>query len=446
MNVTRVPAVFPMSIAYYRALFDGRLGFERAADFTSYPSLGPLRFPDDRAEEQFTVYDHPRVLLFRKTPAFSPAKARALLLAAIPADPADDARLGALAAGPAPRQRAGASRPQGAAAKTPACAEPGEPAAALSAPRCSGTSPSPSSDCSPRRSASRPSPGSPTAASDSRGSSGSSSSTYLLTLALTFRVLANGRRAAFVCLAASRRSRPPWSFLRNRHDLLRFLRDNRRALLQSEAVFAAGFLLFLGIRALNPEIFWGEKPMDFSILNILVRTRSLPPSDPWLAGAPLGYYTFGQEMVVFLTLLTNLSTRFTFNLAFGLLGGTILQGAFSLARNWGGRLRAGIAGAALTLLLGNLSGLREWLERKRALDWDYFWATSRVIQDTINEYPFWSLVFADLHAHVLAIPVFLLFGAAALHLVRLHALPGRHPGAGGSREQPSSVSWRPARP
>ena len=87
MNVTRVPEVFPMSIAYYRALFDGKLGFERAADFTSYPSLGPLRFPDDRAEEQFTVYDHPRVLLFRKTAAFSPAEARSLLLAAIPEIP-----------------------------------------------------------------------------------------------------------------------------------------------------------------------------------------------------------------------------------------------------------------------------------------------------------------------------------------------------------------------
>ena len=61
--------------------------------------------------------------------------------------------------------------------------------------------------------------------------------------------------------------------------------------------------------------------------------------------------------------------------------------------------------------------------RKRPLDWDYFWATSRVIKDTINEYPFWSLLFADLHAHVLAIPIFLLFAAAALHLVRLHGEP-----------------------
>src|SRR5262249_7894334 len=54
---------------------------------TSYPSLGPLHFPDDRAEEQFTVYDHPRVLLFRKSPRFSPEKAKSLLLAAIPQTP-----------------------------------------------------------------------------------------------------------------------------------------------------------------------------------------------------------------------------------------------------------------------------------------------------------------------------------------------------------------------
>ena len=55
------------------------------------------------------------------------------------------------------------------------------------------------------------------------------------------------------------------------------LRVRRRALVISEGVFAAGFLLFLGIRALHPEIYWGEKPMDFSILNILVRARSRRP-------------------------------------------------------------------------------------------------------------------------------------------------------------------------
>ena len=113
MNVTRVPSVFPMSIAYYRALFDGRLGFERAADFTSYPSLGPLRFPDDRAEEQFTVYDHPRVLLFRKTKDFSAQKVRALLMASIPETPPTMNEWEKLAPRTAARVRPGAARPAG---------------------------------------------------------------------------------------------------------------------------------------------------------------------------------------------------------------------------------------------------------------------------------------------------------------------------------------------
>ncbi|HVE66414.1 MAG TPA: glycosyltransferase family 39 protein, partial [Thermoanaerobaculia bacterium] len=86
-NQTRIPEVFPMLRAYYRALFDGRLGFELAADFSSYPSLGPLKIPDDRAEEVFTVYDHPRVLLFRKTSRFSADRAKQILLAAVPKTP-----------------------------------------------------------------------------------------------------------------------------------------------------------------------------------------------------------------------------------------------------------------------------------------------------------------------------------------------------------------------
>src|SRR4029450_2562730 len=53
----------------------------------------------------------------------------------------------------------------------------------------------------------------------------------------------------------------------------------------------------------------------------------------------------------------------------------------------------------------------------------YFWATSRVIKDTINEYPLWSLLFADLHAHVFGIPTLLLRLGAAAHFVRVQAAP-----------------------
>ena len=82
-------------------------------------------------------------------------------------------------------------------------------------------------------------------------------------------------------------------------------------------------------------------------------------------------------------------------------------------------------------LAGNLAGLREWLFVRRPqhqpLDWHYFWATSRVVRDTINEYPLWSLLFADLHAHVLSMPLLLLFLAQALQFVRVHADPSALP-------------------
>ena len=70
---------FPMTIAYYNALFDGELGFERVAEFTSYPGLFGLTFPDQSAEEAFSVYDHPRVQIFKKTDRYSRQNAAVIL-------------------------------------------------------------------------------------------------------------------------------------------------------------------------------------------------------------------------------------------------------------------------------------------------------------------------------------------------------------------------------
>ncbi len=101
-SIPRLPDRYPLTTAYYRALFAGDLGFELAAEFTSYPVLGPWVFPDqerpfelmppatstqrDRlpvplppAEESFSVYDHPDCLIFRKTEAYSPALAASVL-------------------------------------------------------------------------------------------------------------------------------------------------------------------------------------------------------------------------------------------------------------------------------------------------------------------------------------------------------------------------------
>ncbi|MBW3636006.1 MAG: glycosyltransferase family 39 protein, partial [Armatimonadetes bacterium] len=78
-NIPRWPQKWPMMSQFYYALFTNRLGFRLEKQFVSYPQLGPFQFPDSNAEEALTVYDHPSVLLFRKTKNYDAAKVRALL-------------------------------------------------------------------------------------------------------------------------------------------------------------------------------------------------------------------------------------------------------------------------------------------------------------------------------------------------------------------------------
>ncbi|MDP2662483.1 MAG: hypothetical protein Q8R28_17325, partial [Dehalococcoidia bacterium] len=80
-SIPRLPLRYPMTSEYYRRLFSGELGFEQVAVFTSYPTLGPWQMVDDKADESFTVYDHPKVLIFKKGPGFSLDRVRQLLSA-----------------------------------------------------------------------------------------------------------------------------------------------------------------------------------------------------------------------------------------------------------------------------------------------------------------------------------------------------------------------------
>ena len=59
---------YPLTSQYYGDLFSGRLKFKKIAEFTSYPTLPILgiQFPDQSADESFTVYDHPKISIFKK--------------------------------------------------------------------------------------------------------------------------------------------------------------------------------------------------------------------------------------------------------------------------------------------------------------------------------------------------------------------------------------------
>jgi hypothetical protein len=90
-STARLQLTYPMTIEYYRALFDGRLGFDLVAQFDAPFKIGPLWISDVggtlgwkqppelpvfnfnffAAEEAFSVYDHPPVWIFKKRADFN---------------------------------------------------------------------------------------------------------------------------------------------------------------------------------------------------------------------------------------------------------------------------------------------------------------------------------------------------------------------------------------
>ncbi|MCG4627878.1 DUF2298 domain-containing protein, partial [Anaerostipes hadrus] len=71
----------------------------------------------------------------------------------------------------------------------------------------------------------------------------------------------------------------------------------RKQVLTVEKLFYGTTALFLVLRSCQPEIFWGEKPMDFTFLNYFIRLEQLPPQDPWAAGHVMQYYYFGTYLL-----------------------------------------------------------------------------------------------------------------------------------------------------
>lgn len=75
LNHQRLKNQFPRTARFYDMLFNGRLGFEKIKQFSSYPKLSflglNLEFPDENAEETWSVFDHPVIRVFKKTKQLS---------------------------------------------------------------------------------------------------------------------------------------------------------------------------------------------------------------------------------------------------------------------------------------------------------------------------------------------------------------------------------------
>ena len=204
----------------------------------------------------------------------------------------------------------------------------------------------------------------------------------------------------------------------------------RRGLwLGSEAVFAVAFAAMVALVAFSPDVWGTEKPMDLAFVNAANASTSFPPHDPWMAGEDLNYYYLGHLAMAIVVRVAGAAPDEGYNLAFALLAALSASAVFTFAGTlWaaartrlddvrGRPVAVGLLAVLLCIVLGNLAGAREWLD---ATDppggYDWF-APSRVIPDTITEFPWFSFLLGDLHAHVLALPFTFVALAFALQVV-----------------------------
>ncbi len=191
------------------------------------------------------------------------------------------------------------------------------------------------------------------------------------------------------------------------------------------------------------------------------------PIDPWYAGGYLNYYWYGQFIAATVTKLTGIVPEVAYNLIVPMFFALAAAATFSVDVQPGGvdaaaheaaaraacrsarrgPIIAGLGAIFLVLIAGNLAAVdvldanlsrvspwhvrpardrrrrrRSWADSRRSspatqastswcttYDW---WAPSRALTvenpskevSPITEFPFWTFLFADLHAHLMAIP------------------------------------------
>ncbi len=122
---------------------------------------------------------------------------------------------------------------------------------------------------------------------------------------------------------------------RTRAPLGEFLKTHWRRLLIIDLLTFALFAAFLLIRMSNPDLwhtsFGGEKPMDFAYFNGVLRSTIFPPIDPWNSGGFINYYYFGFVIVGTPVLLLKMVPSIAYNLILPTLFAATGIGAFAVA-------------------------------------------------------------------------------------------------------------------
>jgi YYY domain-containing protein len=221
-----------------------------------------------------------------------------------------------------------------------------------------------------------------------------------------------------------------WLALRQWEGLAAYWRAHRCAFLGLEGLFLAAFALGILLRAVAPDLWHlargGEKPMDFAYLNAVLRTDSFPPPNPWLAGYEINYYYFGFVLAALPIKLGNFAPEIGTNLVLSTLYAVVFVQVFTLAyglQAWLAQQQAekpptprrlilfSLLGTAFAMLMGNLATWELLFFPEPSMHPNrWYWYPTRVLGESanggggaINEVPFFSFLYGDLHAHILAL-------------------------------------------
>jgi len=480
-SIPRLPMRYPLTSRYYQLLFSGELGFERVKEFTSYPTFLGIQIPDQSAEESFSVYDHPRVQIFQKTAAFDPELVRQKLNMGIRWESVAHLTPRQASTTFKSLELSGEEKGFYQQVATWSNAAVNEGSWGNRIPILAwfvvfqfiGLIAFPLSFLVFKPFADRGYIFSKAIGLLLVGwgawmiaSLRLAPFTWWTILAvMVFLVLGS------VLLIPKQR----WAELRL------FVQARWRLVLLEEVLFWLFFAFLFAIRLRNPDLWHpglgGEKPMDLAYLTAIVRTPYFPSYDPWFSGGYINYYYFGFVLAAVLIHLTGIVPTVAYNLAVPTFFALTAMGAFAVAfnfverpemdgqekaRRWLGvghtALLVGFAGALFVAVIGNLAqvkllwdsirnlssiqpidnasisvtvtrffdGLNQLLSGRELSipkEW-WYWNSTRVIPPDpgeagpINELPFFTFLFGDLHAHMMSLPYTLLVLGLALNLIR----------------------------
>lgn len=208
-----------------------------------------------------------------------------------------------------------------------------------------------------------------------------------------------------------------------------------KLIVMEEILFFAVFAFLAYLMGFHPAAYGTEKFMDYGFMAAMMRSRFLPAVDPWYSGGGINYYYGGQYYAVYMTKLTFTKIDITYNLFRAFVGANVFMLTFSLVYQMlSDRIKkcvssdriaflsgtGGLISAIAVTFCGNmhyvyyrLFGLL--LGEQYAREY-WFPDATRYIgyrpetdDKMIHEFPSYSLVLGDLHAHLINLMFVLVF-------------------------------------